>query len=530
MPQPAINPAFDETTGKVSAAAADAKASAATTFPPDTPAEEFDPKPRRIELRYPSSFLALLLAGFIIASLPLAGGLISNYVSIDRLSELSQRAVYNAAQATQNARQLTNLTQALERSARFYAVAGEVEMVENYNKSRETFLGVLGQFTALPLSPEMRQTTTAIKTTENAVFTSLSNKTSSPQLAKQLEVDFAELTRSTQALTDLADQMIDRETENLRTYAAKSKNQVFTQMLMIVPSAMLLIAGFAYLLARPIRELDDAINRLGEGKLLQRIYVSGPRDIEKLGEQLDWLRQRLISLEDQKTRFFQHVSHELKTPLTALREGSDLLNDEVVGKLNEEQREVTRILKQNSLTLEKLIQDLLTYSQSQSAERIAQKTAMDIKPLQLKDLINEVVDTQKMAIIAKSLTIHRECDKTSMMGDAAKLRVVIDNLLSNAIKYSPIGGTIVIRLGKRDETAILEVLDDGPGISTDEREKIFDPFYRSKTALDNVTKGTGLGLAIVRDYVEMHHGTVSSIASTGARFRVMLPKQPSANF
>jgi two-component system, NtrC family, sensor histidine kinase GlrK len=299
---------------------------------------------------------------------------------------------------------------------------------------------------------------------------------------------------------------------------------------MIVPSALLLIAGFAYLLARPIRELDDAINRLGEGKLSQRIFVSGPRDIEKLGEQLDWLRQRLISLEDQKTRFFQHVSHELKTPLTALREGSDLLNDEVVGKLNEEQREVTRILKQNSLTLEKLIQDLLTYSQSQSAERIAQKTALDIKPLQLKDLINEVVDTQKMAIIAKSLTIHRECDKTSMMGDAAKLRVVIDNLLSNAIKYSPIGGTIIIRLGKRDETAILEVLDDGPGISTDEREKIFDPFYRSKTTLETATKGTGLGLAIVRDYVEMHHGTVSSIASTGARFRVMLPKQPAAKF
>ena len=519
MSQPAINPAFDDATGKVSAAAADTNASATTAFPSDPPAEESEPKPRRIELRYPSSFLALLLAGFIIASLPLAGGLISNYVSIDRLSELSQRAVYNAAQATQNARQLTNLTQALERSARFYAVAGEVEMVENYNKSRETFLAILGQFTALPLSPEMRQTTTAIKATENAVFASLSNKSSSPQLAKQFETDFVELTRSTQTLTDLADQMIDRETENLRTYAAKSKNQVFTQMLMIVPSALLLIAGFAYLLARPIRELDDAINRLGEGKLSQRIYVSGPRDIEKLGEQLDWLRQRLISLEDQKTRFFQHVSHELKTPLTALREGSDLLNDEV-----------TRILKQNSLTLEKLIQDLLTYSQSQSAERIAQKTAMDIKPLQLKDLINEVVDTQKMAVIAKSLTIHRECDKTSMMGDAAKLRVVIDNLLSNAIKYSPIGGTIIIRLGKRDETAILEVLDDGPGISTDEREKIFDPFYRSKTARETGTKGTGLGLAIVRDYVEMHHGTVSSIASIGARFRVMLPKQSPANF
>ena len=465
-------------------------------------------RPRRIDLRYPSSFLALLLAGFIIASLPLAGGLISNYIAFDRLSELSQRAVYNAAQATQNARQLTNLTQALERSARFYAVAGEADMVESYKKSREAFLGVLAQFTELPSAADMRPTTEAIKATENAVFVSLTTKNSSPQLSRQLETDFVELGRRTQRLTDLANQMIDRETENLRTYSAKSKHQVFTQMLMIVPSALLLIAGFAYLLARPIRELDDAINRLGEGKLSQKIIVSGPRDIEKLGEQLDWLRQRLISLEDQKTRFFQHVSHELKTPLTALREGSDLLNDEIVGRLTDEQREVTRILKQNSLTLEKLIQNLLTYShsQSQSANRVA----------------------QKMAAMAKSLTVHRECDKTSMIGDAAKLRVVIDNLLSNAIKYSPIGGTILIRLGKRQETAILEVLDDGPGIPTEEHEKIFDPFYRSKTALQTGNKGTGLGLAIVRDYVEMHQGTVTSIISTGARFRVMLPKQPLA--
>jgi two-component system, NtrC family, sensor histidine kinase GlrK len=530
MSQPAINPVFDKARRKASAVAADAQNDSATAFSGNEKTDLRDPKPRRIRLRFPSSFLVWLLAGFIIVQLPLVGGLISNYLSIDRLFELSQRAVYNAAQATQNARQLTNMVKELERSARYYAVSGESENVDNYKKFRETFLGVLTQFKALPLAPEMRGTTEAVKNTEDAIYVSLTTKSLSPQFEKQLLSDFAELNRHTRALAESSDEMIERETENLRAYAAKSKSQVIWQPLLILPFALLFVGGFAYLLARPIRELDDAINRLGEGKLSQQILVSGPRDIEKLGEQLEWLRQRLISLEDQKTRFFQHVSHELKTPLTALREGSDLLNDEVVGKLNEEQREVTKILTQNSLTLEKLIQDLLTYSQSQSAERIAQKTAMDIKPLQLKDLINDVVDAQKMAIIAKSLTIHRECDKTSMLGDAAKLRVVIDNLLSNAIKYSPIGGTIVIRLGKRDETAILEVLDDGPGISTDEREKIFDPFYRSKTALDNGTKGTGLGLAIVRDYVEMHHGTVSSIASTGARFRVMLPKQPSANF
>ena len=141
-------------------------------------------------------------------------------------------------------------------------------------------------------------------------------------------------------------------------------------------------------------------------------------------------------------------------------------------------------------------------------------------------MIDEVVDTQKIASVAKAITIERECDKTTIHGDPAKLRVVIDNLLSNAIKYSPVGGTVFIRLGKHEDNAIIEVLDNGPGIADEDRDKIFDPFYRSKTAVASGTKGTGLGLAIVRDYVELHRGSVSAIAASGARFRVILPKQP----
>ena len=480
---------------------------------------------RTMELRYPRSFVALLLIGFVIVSLPLVAGLISNAFSIERLAGQSQKVIYDATLATQNARQLSALTFSMERAARFYAAAGDRDMVDSYKKSRVMFKSLLLQFMALSLDPDLRASAETVKASENAVYSSLITREVSPQFAKQLENDFAELSSQVRMLSGLADQLIEREVNALQISAAKSTGQVFWQIVAIVPVVLLMIAGFTYLLSRPIRDLDQAIHRLGEGKLARRIRVSGPRDIEKLGDQLDWLRQRLITLEDQKTRFFQHVSHELKTPLTALREGSELLSDEVVGKLTAEQREVAQILKQNSLTLEKLIQDLLTYSQSQSAERIGKKTALELQPLQLKDLIDEVVDTQKIASLAKGITIERECDKTTMQGDSAKLRVVIDNLLSNAIKYAPVGGTVLIRLGKHRDNAIIEVLDNGPGIADEDRDKIFDPFYRSKSALVSGTKGTGLGLAIVRDYVELHRGSVSAIAATGARFRVILPKR-----
>ena len=477
-----------------------------------------------MELRFPGSFLGLLLIGFFIVTLPLIAGLISNAFAIERLSEQSQQAVYNATVATQNARQLSGLSVAMERSGRYFAVSGDRDLIETYKLTRENFLKLIREFMALPLTPEMRAAVESIAQRENGIFESLTGAVMAADLPKKLERDFSDLAVKTQSLNTLANQLIDQEVAALRLSAARSRNQVFWQLAAMIPAALLMIVGFTYLLSRPIRDLDTAINRLGQGKLARRIRVSGPRDIEKLGDQLDWLRQRLISLEDQKTRFFQHVSHELKTPLTALREGSDLLGEEVAGKLNDEQREITRILKQNSLTLEKLIQDLLTYSQTQSADRLDRKTAFESRPLQLKDLIDEVVEMQRIAIVAKSLTVRRECEKASYQGDAEKMRVVIDNLLSNAIKYSPVGGTITLRLGKHKETAVIEVIDSGPGIAEEDRERIFEPFYRGKAAAVSGAKGTGLGLAIVRDYVEMHQGSVKVLAANGAHFRVILPK------
>jgi len=477
-----------------------------------------------MRLRYPTSFLSLLLIGFAIVTLPLIAGLVSNAFSIERLSEQSQKAVYNATLATQSARQLGAMSLVLERNARFYAASGDRDLIESYQRTRDNWLAQLKQLEALPLETSILKAAAAIRELEEPAYRALSTLPVSVELQQRMEREFGNISDRAQKLNALADQSVEAEVEKLRASADKSRNQVFWQMLAIVPSALLMIAGFTYLLARPIADLDAAINRLGEGKLAKRIRVTGPRDIEKLGEQLDWLRQRLIELEDQKTRFFQHVSHELKTPLTALRAGSDLLAEEVVGQLNEEQREVARILKHNSQSLERLIQDLLTYSQTQSAQRLKEADALDLAPLQLLDLIDEVLDAHKIALVAKTLGVRRQYEKTSVVGDVKKLRVVIDNLVSNAIKYSPPGGTITVRLVKQAENAVIEVLDDGPGIAEKDLERVFDPFYRTEAAIKSSAKGTGLGLAIVRDYVELHRGTVAAVASVGARIRVILPR------
>src|SRR6185436_10079521 len=120
--------------------------------------------------------------------------------------------------------------------------------------------------------------------------------------------------------------------------------------------------------------------------------------------------------------FLQHMSHELKTPLTALREGSDLLSSGVVGNLNAEQREIARILQENSIELRKLLEGLLNYSAVH-----AKASYLDAR----------VVNHRKLATVAKSIALEVNAENVTAYCDEEKVRIMLDSLLSNAVKYSP---------------------------------------------------------------------------------------------
>ena len=122
------------------------------------------------------------------------------------------------------------------------------------------------------------------------------------------------------------------------------------------------------LIARPIRQLDQAIRQMGTADFTHAIEVNGPQDLRYLGQRLEWLRSRLHELEEQQNRFLRHVSHELKTPLTAVREGAELLRDRVGRRPSPGQWDIVRIVRENTLQLQKLIEDLLTYHQTRAVE------------------------------------------------------------------------------------------------------------------------------------------------------------------
>jgi len=343
---------------------------------------------------YPRSFLSLLVIGFTIVAAPLLFALFSNALAFERLAGMSEQAVHSAVKVTQASRSLVTTVNSLERSARQYAVAGEATFLEAYQGHREAFVALLRQLDTMTLSEEQRAEVGSIEQDANAIDAYLSRTGPTPVLAQYLQREFGALTDRAHRLVALGDHVIDESIEQLRTQAVQSRNSVFWLMMALIPTAVLLIASFTYLIARPITQVSAGIKGLGEGDFGKPIQIEGPGDMVRLGEQLDWLRERLITLESQKTRFLQHVSHELKTPLTALREGSDLLSSGVVGTLNAEQREIARILKENSIELRKLIEALLNYSAVH-----AQTHYLDARIVPLKDLVMRVINDRTLAIV-----------------------------------------------------------------------------------------------------------------------------------
>ena len=167
--------------------------------------------------------------------------------------------------------------------------------------------------------------------------------------------------------------------------------------------------------------------------------MRGPEDLQSLGERLDWLRRRLAELEAEKNRFLRHLSHELKTPLTALREGAELLNDQVGGPLAPPQRQVVSIMRDNSVKLQRLIEDLLDYQRALHAA-----ASLFTRSLPLDELLREVVRSHELAMQAKGQKLSLEAEKLIVEADAEKLRSILDNLVGNAVKFTPQGGAIRI--------------------------------------------------------------------------------------
>ena len=203
----------------------------------------------------------------------------------------------------------------------------------------------------------------------------------------------------------------------LETQTRRANRRLWWQSALLLPITLLTILGLTLAVGRPLRKLDRAISELGRGAFSRPIAVSGPVDLERLAGQLEWLRSRLLDLAHERNRFLRHMSHELKTPLANIREGTELLMDGAVGELDSNQREVTGILRENGIKLQRLIENLLSFSAWQT-----NSIGLETSEFRLRPVVKQVLENQQLTLLSQRVRLDVKIEDVTLVADRGKLR------------------------------------------------------------------------------------------------------------
>jgi two-component system, NtrC family, sensor histidine kinase GlrK len=466
-----------------------------------------------------------MLIGFTIVAAPLVFAIVNAAVQMNRLSNRSEQLVVHGMQGTRNNQRLFEEIGALERTGRLYQIVPKAELLEAYARNQQRLENTIEELLTLPLDQQSQMDARALRADAKRLWLELKSAApNSPHLAELIN-SYPQMSELASTISNHVGAQIDRELSSLQLAAQLAQQNLFWRTLLLVPMTFAVVAVFTYLFGRPIRAIDRAINELGRGTFSRPIAIRGPADLERLAAQLDWLRVRLLDLAQEKNRFLRHMSHELKTPLANIREGTELLMDGAVGELQSGQREVTAILRENGMKLQRLIENLLSFSAWQT-----KSVGLEVSEFKLRPLIKSVLENQQLTLVAQRVRLDVRVEDLTPLADRGKVRLILDNLLSNAVKFTPRGGAISIHCRGEREQLVLDVMDSGPGIPEGERKRIFEAFYQGKTPQGGHVKGTGIGLSVVMEFVNAHGGGIEILESPsgGAHFRVRLPLRQAA--
>ncbi len=292
--------------------------------------------------------------------------------------------------------------------------------------------------------------------------------------------------------------------------------------------AALLFTGLISSMRRPLEDLVEASGRLAGGDLDARVKIGGLSETATLGGAFNEMAEELQrragerdQLDRMKDEFVLTASHELRSPLTSVQGFAELLLLERE-KLSPSQAETVEVILDNTRHLVRLLNDLLDLARSDAG-----RLTIRPEPTGAASLVEDAARTMRAQFDSRrqELRLEIEPDLPWIEADRDRIRQVLVNLLTNANEYCPEGAHIGVKARQMDAEVEIDVIDDGPGIPTQQLEHIFERFTRGDAGETQRVGGTGLGLAISKSLIELHGGTIAadSAPGSGSTFCIRLP-------
>ena len=301
---------------------------------------------------------------------------------------------------------------------------------------------------------------------------------------------------------------------------AQLSDNAIDQFAMLVSVSLLLILMGSQLIVNPVNNLKKIIRIMAHSDgQLPPLSRQAPKELIDVEKDLHWLYDRLQQLEHIRTALLRHAAHELKTPLASIKEGCSLLSENVVGELNNSQREVLSLLTGSTQRLNTLVEKLLDYN------LLLQQAQPKIVESDAGKLVTACLDDYALAIQEREVDVNISAPTVHV--DEELFRRILDNLVSNAVAHGAVGRPINISLYNENDNLVLDVANRGKRIAPESVHTLFEPFIRGTEPRNDNVIGTGLGLSIVADCARLMHGDVKVVDVDYADvcFRVTIPRQ-----
>ena len=307
------------------------------------------------------SIKKLTLLGFTLVTLPLVLALIYSTTQVNLMSKQSAQAIYSVVALTKANRELNENQSKLERYASQYIVLQDFELKVDYLVQEQQILKLVNYNLDVYNDEQLAQLSENFFTIIAIVHDLITIKSMDDNALEMIQNQFVALTEVSQKIHLRSDALINIQADKIDA-TAKQVSDTMLISLLIIPMTLIIAAVFIFLITTPLKVLIAKIQSLEQGDFEKEIKLRGSPEIRAIADALEIMRLRLHALELQKSSFIRHISHELKTPLAAIREGTELLYDNSVGHLNDEQQEICFIIRDSVNRLQRLIEDLLNFN------------------------------------------------------------------------------------------------------------------------------------------------------------------------